>query len=63
MLIERDLTITAVVRDSLDVHPRPDHCDQVMDGGHGFFLSVNAAGYRYQICGRCGTVRISEWHE
>ncbi len=64
MFIERDLTIThSGLQDSLDVHPRADPCcEPPVFEGHAFFMSVDAAGFTYKICGRCGTVRIIEKH-
>lgn len=63
MLIERDLLIMSVVPDSLDVQPRGTACysgfaEPIPD--HGFRQPIFAAGFKYEICGRCGTVRISE---
>ena len=63
MLIERDLTIQYVKPDSLDVQPRGDacyagFCEPVP--AHAFRDPIYAAGFKYQICGACGTVRISE---
>lgn len=64
MLIERELTISNPFLDALDIHPRAYHCDQppcqTLDGGHRFFIKVEAVGFTYEICGRCGTVRIKE---
>lgn len=61
-MIVRNLIITAPLQpDTLDVHPRGDGCEQILNH-HVFFLTTEAAGFTYQICGRCGTVRISEKH-
>lgn len=62
-LIERELLIQSIKPDSLDIQPRGQGCysgfvSPVDD--HSFFLTTEAAGFTYQICGRCGTVRITE---
>jgi hypothetical protein len=62
-MIDLDTTITAVSPETLDIHPRLDHCHlQPVFEGHSFFLRFEACGLSYGICGRCGTVRISEQH-
>jgi hypothetical protein len=63
MLIERELVVNAIEPDSLDINPRGSgcysgFCSPVPD--HRFHEPVYAAGFKYQICGACGTVRISE---
>ncbi len=60
-MIERELIMSIPHADAADVHPRGQHssCEDRMEK-HGFFASIEAAGFEYQICGRCGTVRISE---
>jgi hypothetical protein len=60
MIIERDLIINAVVPDSLDVAPRGNSCFAIQGTGCVFFLNVEAAGFTYNLCNRCGTVRIKE---
>lgn len=61
-MIERDLIITVPKHDTVDVHPRGQgsSCEDLPDQGHRFFAKVNGAGFKYEICGQCGTVRISE---
>lgn len=60
-LLDHELLITNQVPDSVDVHPRGHGCDS-LTGGCEFFLDTSAAGFKYRICGRCGTVRIIEIH-
>jgi len=60
MLIERELLINSVVPHSLDIQPRGEPCVAMKPGEHMFVLRFAAAGFMYRICGRCGTVRISE---
>lgn len=43
----------------MDVHPQSFSCEQGFIT-HDFFLDVNAVGFTYKICIRCGTVRITE---
>jgi hypothetical protein len=59
MLIERELQIHSVVEDALDIQPRGEACYTSLSA-HDFFLTTRAAGFIYQICARCGTVRIAE---
>jgi hypothetical protein len=64
-LIERELVINSIEPDSMDVNPRGSgcysgFCEPIAD--HKFFLTTEAAGFKYQICGHCGTVRITELH-
>lgn len=63
MLIERELIIEHRKPDSLDIQPRGAGCPFPPANDHEFFLSVQAAGFTYEICGRCGTVRITERHQ
>jgi hypothetical protein len=56
VLIERNLVITSVVRDSLDVNPRGYGCYDA----HEFLPKIEANDFIYRICPRCGTVRINE---
>lgn len=61
-MIEREITITQPPEpDTIDVHPRgaDTQCEFLMNQ-HVFFIVAIACGMRYQICGRCGTVRISD---
>jgi hypothetical protein len=61
-LIERELLIFSVVPDSLDVQPSGQGCYSgfaVPIPNHEFRDPTYAAGFKYQICGECGTVRIS----
>ncbi len=62
-LIERELVVNSVKLDSMDISPRgcgcySGFCSPVPD--HRFHNQVYAAGFKYQICGVCGTVRITE---
>ncbi len=61
-LIERELQISWVKQDSVDIHPRGMQysCRNIED--HHFFLKVESSGFKYQLCGRCGTIRIGEEH-
>lgn len=60
MLIERDIIITTPLLDTCDVHPRGYGCPDIMEE-HVFLLpNVQTAGFWYQICQRCASVRISE---
>jgi hypothetical protein len=62
MMIEQDLIITRPAKpDAMDVHPRGVHdgCE-VPFGDHVFMVTALIRGFKYEICGRCGTVRISE---
>jgi hypothetical protein len=62
-LIERELLIFSVVPDSLDVQPRGQGCYSGFcepKPDHRFREPAYAAGFKYEICGACGTVRISE---
>ena len=57
--------VHSVGADTLDVEPHGQGCYSgfaVSTPDHAFFLSTEAAGFTYKICGRCGTVRISEKH-
>lgn len=59
--IERDLIISSPGPDTIDVHPGgSDSCAPLLNNRHAFFLTVDAASFSYKICGRCGTVRITE---
>jgi hypothetical protein len=63
MLIERELEIHNIKPGSLDVCPRGSgcysgFCSPIPD--HRFRDPIYAAGFKYQLCGACGTVRISE---
>jgi hypothetical protein len=61
--IERTLILSSPGPDTIDVHPGgSDSCAPLLNNPHAFFLTTEAAGFTYQICGRCGTVRISEKH-
>lgn len=61
MLIERELTISIPRQDAADVHPRGPDADCIAAmRGHHFFAEIEGCGFKYSICGRCGTVRISE---
>lgn len=63
MLIECDLVVMSAGPDSLDVQPRGDACYSGFcdpTPNHVFREPIYAAGFKYEICGRCGTVRISE---
>lgn len=62
MLIERDLIIERRNPDSLDILPRGAGCVFMPGSDHPFFMNVQAAGFTYEICGHCGTVRITEHH-
>lgn len=59
MSIEKDLAVSMPSRDALDVHPHGTHCDMHLQA-HKFNLEYEACGFTYKICGRCGTIRISE---
>jgi hypothetical protein len=62
-LIERELVINAVKPDSLDINPRGSGCYSGFcepTPAHRFRDPIYAAGFKYQICPACGTVRISE---
>jgi hypothetical protein len=61
VLIEKELEISVPHSDAADVHPRGvrSSCDQMMSA-HAFFSKIEAAGFVYELCGRCGTVRITE---
>jgi hypothetical protein len=64
MPINRDLLIFATADpDTLDIQPRGQGCYSGFAepfADHNFFLTTEAAGFTYKICGRCGTVRIGE---
>jgi hypothetical protein len=60
MLIERQLLVASIKPDSLDVQPRGDACLGLIGPDHRFHEPTYAAGFKYQICLACGTVRISE---
>jgi hypothetical protein len=60
MLIERQLLIMSVVQDALDVQPSGEACFGLMEPDHKFREPQYAAGFKYLICGACGTVRISD---
>ena len=61
MMIEQQLIIVSAVQDSLDIQPRGEGCHLPPGfSGHEFTLDFHGAGFRYQFCARCGTVRISE---
>lgn len=57
--IERNLIITNQVLDSLDIHPTGTGCDGRWQM-HDMLVTANVHDFKYEICGRCGTVRISE---
>jgi hypothetical protein len=60
MFIEKELLIVSAKPDSLDMQPRGQPCDAINVEAHMFVLKFATAGFMYRICGRCGTVRISE---
>ncbi len=62
MHIEKDLVIDHILPDSLDIYPRGSGCDLFNPKYHEFFAEISAAGFTYQLCGRCGGVRITEKH-
>jgi hypothetical protein len=62
-MIERDLQIHSTAEyGTVDVQPRgSDVCFALAPGGgHDFFMTVQAAGFVYKLCGRCGTIRIKD---
>lgn len=60
-MIERDITMLMPKVDTMDVQPRGDLAScQDMIQPHRFIAMIQAAGFRYQICGACGVVRIEE---
>lgn len=64
-LIDHELLLLSVGDGMLDVQPRGQGCYTGFVSpvpGHEFFLTTEAAGFTYKICGRCGTVRIGEKH-
>lgn len=62
-LIDRELLLMSVVPDSIDVQPRGEACFALdANPQHEWCFSALAAGFKYEICGRCGTVRIHERH-
>lgn len=65
-MIYSEILIHSLGQDSVEVQPRGQGCytgfaSPVPD--HEFFVTAKAAGFKYAICGRCGTVRIEENHE
>ena len=63
MLIERELEIHSIKPDSLDVCPRGSGCYSGFCSptpDHRFRDPIYAAGFKYELCGARGTVRISE---
>jgi len=66
MLIERELEVHSIKPDSLDVCPRGSGCYSGFcepTPAHRFREPIYAAGFKYEICPVCGTVRISECSE
>jgi hypothetical protein len=62
-LLDHELLIQGVGDGMLDIQPRGQGCYTgfaTPTPDHDFFLTTQAAGYTYKICGRCGTVRIAE---
>ena len=59
MIIEDAIITVPDCNRTIDIHPRGGGCDALSDY-HEFFLDLQAAGFIYRICGRCGTVRIGE---
>lgn len=64
-LLHQEILIQSIDGDTVDVQPRGQGCYSgfaVPTPDHDFFMKLHGPGFTYQICGRCGTVRISERH-
>jgi hypothetical protein len=59
-LLDQEILIISNGPGSVDVRPRGTGCDYITRDMHDFFLTTYAVGFEYQICGRCGAVRIKE---
>jgi len=59
-LIDRNLLISAQVPDSVDIHPTGTGCEGWVGQAHDMLVVAKVYDFKYEICGRCGTVRISE---
>jgi hypothetical protein len=60
-MIEKDMTLIMPRIDTMDVQPRGHQlsCQNLIQE-HRFIAMIEAAGFRYRICGACGVVRIED---
>ena len=60
MRLMDEVQIESREQDQIDIKVRGESCFDWEASGHEFFLTTHACRLTYQICGRCGTVRVEE---